>query len=205
MTQTAQIIPSTPPRRRDPAQKRELLLAAARDLFWEQGFDGTSTKQIAQRAGVSEGILFHQFGSKKGLFACLADDFAHAAATATMPTDANVMTEESVVRSAFDFANRQPMLYDLMNSGSATSAGLDMSAYTNIIIDTIAGNLAQAMANGQIRQGNVRVMAELQFAIVDGAVTAWRRRNKQEQTALHEDYIQEAVLCMRAMLAPTDS
>lgn len=180
-------------------------MSAARDLFWEQGFERTSTRQIAERAGVSEGILFHQFGSKKGLFESLADEFTRAAAAATMPTDTKTVTEESVVRGAFDFAEAQPVLYDLLNSSSAESAGLDISAYTNIIIDTIVASLETSMATGQIRQGNVRIMAELQFAIVDGAVTSWRRKNKKEQAALREDYIQEAVLCMRAMLAPTDS
>ena len=205
MNQTAKTISTLGPRRRDPAQKRELLLTAARDLFWAQGFDRTSTRQVAECAGVSEGILFHQFGSKKGLFECLADDFAHAAAAASMPTGSQAVTEESVVRGAFDFAEAQPVLYDLLNSGSAETAGIDMSAYTNIIIDTIVTSLDAAMAAGQIRQGNPRIMAELQFAIVDAAITAWRRKDKKEPAALREDYIQEAVLCMRAMLAPTDS
>lgn len=201
----ARPIPKLGPRRRDPEKKRELLLAAARDLFWEQGFERTSTRQIAERAGVSEGVLFHQFGSKKSLFESLADDFVHAAATATMPEDAQSTTEESVVRGAFAFAESNPVLYDLLNSASIESAGLDVSAYTNIIIDSIVSNLTRAMAEGQIRNGNVRIMAELQFAIVDGAINAWRRQNMKEQTALREDYIQEAVQCMRAMLAPTFS
>ncbi len=122
-----------------------------------------------------------------------------------MPTGSQAVTEESVVRGAFDFAEAQPVLYDLLNSGSAETAGIDMSAYTNIIIDTIVTSLDAAMAAGQIRQGNPRIMAELQFAIVDAAITAWRRKDKKEPAALREDYIQEAVLCMRAMLAPTDS
>ena len=73
--------------KRAPQEKRELLIAAARELFQEQGFGATSTQQIAARAGVSEGILFHHFGSKRGLFETIAEDFLQAAAMATVPDE----------------------------------------------------------------------------------------------------------------------
>ena len=47
---------------------RQLLLDAARDLFAERGFKGTSTRDIADRAGVSEVMIFRHFGSKANLF-----------------------------------------------------------------------------------------------------------------------------------------
>jgi len=39
----------------------------ARQVFLEQGFRAT-TLEVAERAGVSEGVLFHRFKSKEGLF-----------------------------------------------------------------------------------------------------------------------------------------
>jgi AcrR family transcriptional regulator len=47
---------------------RQLLLDAARDLFAERGFKGTSTRDVAERAGVSEVMIFRHFGSKANLF-----------------------------------------------------------------------------------------------------------------------------------------
>lgn len=47
---------------------RQLLLDAARDLFSERGFKGTSTRDIAEHAGVSEVMIFRHFGSKANLF-----------------------------------------------------------------------------------------------------------------------------------------
>jgi AcrR family transcriptional regulator len=47
---------------------RELLLAAATGLFGERGYAGTSTRDIAERAGVTEPMLFRHFGSKANLF-----------------------------------------------------------------------------------------------------------------------------------------
>lgn len=65
-------IPSPPPGgstvRRRRGEPRRLLLEAARDLFSRQGFSNTSTREITELAGVSEPLLFRQFGSKVGLF-----------------------------------------------------------------------------------------------------------------------------------------
>lgn len=47
---------------------RGLLLEAARELFIEKGYAGASTKEIAERAELSESMLFRHFGSKAGLF-----------------------------------------------------------------------------------------------------------------------------------------
>lgn len=47
---------------------RRLLLTAARELFAEKGYNGTSTRDIADRAGVSEPMLFRHFGTKPKLF-----------------------------------------------------------------------------------------------------------------------------------------
>lgn len=47
---------------------KALLLVAARELFAEKGFAATSTKEIAERASVTEPMLFRHFGNKAGLF-----------------------------------------------------------------------------------------------------------------------------------------
>jgi AcrR family transcriptional regulator len=54
--------------RRPRGAPRKLLLAAARDLFARQDYRGTTTREIAEAAGVTEHLLFRNFGSKAGLF-----------------------------------------------------------------------------------------------------------------------------------------
>jgi AcrR family transcriptional regulator len=54
--------------RRRRGEPRRLLLEAARELFAQQGFTATSARDIADRAGVSEPLLYRNFGSKVGLF-----------------------------------------------------------------------------------------------------------------------------------------
>jgi AcrR family transcriptional regulator len=47
------------------------LTKAARELFAEQGFSATSRDQIARRAGVTRGALYHHFESKAALAAAV--------------------------------------------------------------------------------------------------------------------------------------
>jgi AcrR family transcriptional regulator len=56
-----------PRRRRARGEPRRLLLEAATDLFNERGYTA-STRDIADRANVSETLMFRYFGSKAGLF-----------------------------------------------------------------------------------------------------------------------------------------
>jgi AcrR family transcriptional regulator len=54
--------------RRSSEEVRRLLVNAASELFGENGFSGVTTRQIAERAGVSEAILWRQFRTKAALF-----------------------------------------------------------------------------------------------------------------------------------------
>lgn len=56
------------PVRRPRGEARRLLLDAARDLFARKDYRATTTREIAEAAGVSEYLLFRHFGSKAGLF-----------------------------------------------------------------------------------------------------------------------------------------
>jgi AcrR family transcriptional regulator len=47
---------------------RRLLLESARALFAERGYAGTSTREIARAASVTEPMIFRHFGSKAKLF-----------------------------------------------------------------------------------------------------------------------------------------
>src|SRR6201986_5421546 len=42
-------------------------------LFSERGFRGTTTKEIAQAAGVSEAIIFRHFATKEDLYSAIID------------------------------------------------------------------------------------------------------------------------------------
>ena len=64
----ARMLDPSPTTRRTQAERtartRGALLAAARDLFAEQGYAATGREDIAARAGVTRGALYHHFASK---------------------------------------------------------------------------------------------------------------------------------------------
>jgi len=59
---------STPPTRYSSADRREQILEVATGLFAQQGFQGTTTKVIAEKSGVTEALIFRHFASKEELY-----------------------------------------------------------------------------------------------------------------------------------------
>ena len=55
-------------KRMDKAERRIQILQSALSVFIEKGFNGTTTIDIANRAGISEVTVFRYFDSKKEIF-----------------------------------------------------------------------------------------------------------------------------------------
>jgi AcrR family transcriptional regulator len=58
-------------RRLSSDERRKSILKAARGVFAENGFRGTTTKALAEAAGVSEALLFQHFPTKEALYAAM--------------------------------------------------------------------------------------------------------------------------------------
>ena len=54
--------------RLDSDERRKAIVTAAVPLFARKGFAGTTTKELAEAAGISEALLFRHFPSKKHLY-----------------------------------------------------------------------------------------------------------------------------------------
>ena len=59
-------------------ERRLQILAVAVSLFSQKGFRGTTTKEIAQAAGVSEAMVFRHFATKQELYSAILDHKACA-------------------------------------------------------------------------------------------------------------------------------
>lgn len=68
-------------RERQKAATRAQILAAASDLFVELGYEATTTRAVAARAGVAVGTLFAHFPDKPALVSALLEDRVEAALT----------------------------------------------------------------------------------------------------------------------------
>ncbi|MDX6712515.1 MAG: hypothetical protein QOH96_3531 [Blastocatellia bacterium] len=57
-------------------ERRRQIIRVAVSLFALRGFRGTTTKEIANAAGVSEAIIFRHFATKEDLYSAILDDCA---------------------------------------------------------------------------------------------------------------------------------
>src|ERR1700743_200281 len=104
---------------------RKLLLAAARDLFARQDYRSTTTREIAEAAGVTEHLLFRNFGSKAGLFrealvlpfTEFVDDFGRTwNSVVPEETDEDELTRRFVGQLYDVFVEHQGLLLTLMGA-----------------------------------------------------------------------------------------
>src|SRR5256885_1648577 len=69
-------------RRRDKEAPKKALCAAAVEVFARSGFDGATTREVATRAGVSEGLIQRYFGGKAGLLQAIVGNLCGERLTA---------------------------------------------------------------------------------------------------------------------------
>lgn len=82
--------------RLDSAARRKAILDATLPLFARKGFAATTTKEIAQAAGVSEGLIFKHFPSKASLYeaivlTCIDEDPGYAQLLTLPPSTATLV------------------------------------------------------------------------------------------------------------------
>ena len=82
--------------------RREQILRSAVSLFSQRGFNGTTTKEIARAAGVSEAMVFRHFSTKSDLYdAILGDKACHDGVR--FPWEENPVLHEAI-RNKDDYA-----------------------------------------------------------------------------------------------------
>jgi AcrR family transcriptional regulator len=115
------VAPGSQARRRDAAATRAALLEAAVDLFADRGFDRTTVRDIAARAGVNQALLFRYFGSKDELFAAVLAEQSRQ----LLDTSSAEQLLSRVLRRMLDPespSDRSSLLYALLRSTGNDSA-----------------------------------------------------------------------------------
>jgi AcrR family transcriptional regulator len=69
---------TAPPQRgkRDKEKRQRSLIEAANAVFAEHGYDAATTREVAERAGCSEGLIHRYFGGKRGLMLAVMESKA---------------------------------------------------------------------------------------------------------------------------------
>ena len=56
-------------------KKREDILRAAEQVFAERGFKGTTVREVAQKAGIANSLIFYYFKNKTVLYEAVFQNF----------------------------------------------------------------------------------------------------------------------------------
>jgi len=157
-------------------QTRAALVDAGRSLFGEQGFADTSVDQIATRAGVTIGALYHHFQNKTELFAAVFEDVhldvlrRNAAAAAKSRTALG-----SLIRGFDDFLDAvlEPAVQRIIITDAPSVLGLDR--FTELderyAFDAVVASLRAAHDAGELAVRDPETLAHLLLgALVRGGV-----------------------------------
>lgn len=92
----------------------QAILKAAEELFLEQGFEQTTTKQIAQRAGCNQALLHYYYRTKDNLFVQIFEEKAKFIATHFLDINSTAQTLEErisqMVELHFELFRKNPRL-----------------------------------------------------------------------------------------------
>jgi AcrR family transcriptional regulator len=106
-------------RKREARQRRESILAAARRLFRERGFAGTTMPQIAEEAELAPGTLYLYFAGKDSLYAELLTEGYEVLQQRLLDVvaDASVEPAEAaggLIDVFFEFAREYPEYFEII-------------------------------------------------------------------------------------------
>lgn len=172
-------------RHRDPARRAELLAAAAA-CFATRGFEDVSMDDIAARAGVTKGLLFYYFGSKRQCYLAVIADFhrqllEHARAGDDMPAHELIA---DLLDRYLDFAETAEPAYRLIMSGGL-GADPEVRAFVAEQRAQYRALFTQMVMPGQAEPPALRVAFEGFLSFMEGATLDWLDHRSMSRQALH--------------------
>ncbi|MEZ4220842.1 MAG: TetR/AcrR family transcriptional regulator [Polyangiaceae bacterium] len=179
-----------PPERAD---RRAEILSAALQCFVDKGFYGTAIPEIAKRAGVAAGTIYHYFDSKEALvnalFRAWKTEVAQRVFT-KFPYDASPREQFRVMfYEIMDFAREHPVAFAFIELHNHASYLDDESRTVDGNTKTFARSVIEgAQANGLLKPMDPVVLMELVF----GAFVGVMRASYEGRIELTDDVIAAA-------------
>ncbi|MDP6815110.1 MAG: TetR/AcrR family transcriptional regulator [Alphaproteobacteria bacterium] len=178
-------------RQREKEARRQSVLDAARTMVLERGFNGTTTKSIAERCELSEATLFHYFRNKDEiLLSLLFEGIAYTADLLDRIIAADLPPEERLIRvwKTYDLIIREhPEYVHMFGYLARPQATMNISAEVKSEIAGASGDNFRRLATilkGVVTDGEERIAADLLWGAFIGLRTLRETRQNLGASAL---------------------
>jgi len=165
--------------------RRAQLLALGRDLFGQRPYDDIAIDEIAEKAGVSKGLLYHYFGSKRGFYVATIEEAAAALLAATLEDPALAPPERAQrsLETYLDFVSHNaPAFKALLGSGIGTDA--EVAA----VVEGVRSEFLRRFVMNLGLEGKPRPVFELAarswIGLVEAASLQWIERGGVDRATL---------------------
>ncbi|MDH6138094.1 MULTISPECIES: TetR/AcrR family transcriptional regulator [Kitasatospora] len=105
-------------KQRERAGRERLIVATARELAEQQGWDAVTTRRLAERIEYSQPVLYSHFSGKREIIGAVAlegaTEMAAAVRVAAAAADGPRARVIALARAYLDFAARNPAVYDAL-------------------------------------------------------------------------------------------
>lgn len=162
-------------------QKKQNIIRAAIHLFAAQGFDGTTTLQIAHEAQVTEPLIYYHFKGKDDLFTCIIESAfsEYFSALELLPADPGSQFEklENLLNLHFQIIAERPDETFLivstcpakLNDTDHICAG-NMIQQKKVVEDYVSKALTEGVSTGEFEKIPVKETTVLIIAMINGLV-----------------------------------
>jgi AcrR family transcriptional regulator len=183
----------TAKRRLSTDARREQLLASGARLLAERPFDEVSIEEIARAAGVSKGLLYHYFPTKKDFLIAALERGQEELAALTAP-DPDLPPAEQLAASLdrfLDFVEEHEAAYAAIfrsRGGGDPEIQAALEAGRRQRMDAVIESLASwepAPASVE-RTPTLETAVQGWFFFIEGAVLRWLERRDMERDELRE-------------------
>ena len=155
--------------------RKEQILAAARAVFDEKGYESATVAEIVRRAGVAQGTFYLYFASKRDAVLELARRPMEEVAARMESASATVTTFEGMLRAAariaFEWERPNMDLCRLMAQAKQSSSDFfESTAVTQRMHGLMVSMFRQALDSGQMEAMDPEMATVMFHLIVSGAL-----------------------------------
>lgn len=174
-------------RRLPPVERREQIIAAARELFTAQGIENVSMRKIAMRVGITQAAIYQHFEDKAAVLFALSEGFFEGMIANFVARLDPTLEPMSALRASLkvyiEYGLSRPEEYRLVfmsgnsqivGTGHRISAALPSEMHPDagkIAFSILHDSVRELVETGEIRDGDPDALAEALWAAIHGIVS----------------------------------